>query len=424
VRSDLAAAALLFALPLAAAPHPPFPTLGREIVEIVSQSFLDAEKAARWAAANAGYADAITDPDTFRQATRDRLAQLATSHTQYYTPDDVGYYELLAVFEPYLKRPPQYVGIGADLVLREGGWFVARTFPGSPAERAGLLRGDRIATAGGAPFSPRRSFAGKAGREVVLGGERRRGEPLLPLRVVPRRVHPKEEWLAAQRAATRVLSVKGHRIAYALVWACAGEEPERLLGEALAGPLAEAEALVLDFRGGWGGCNSTFLALFNPTTPELTQIDRAGRRQTSASSWKKPLVLLVDSGTRSGKEMVARAVQRHRLGTLVGERTAGAVVAGRPFLLSDGSLLFLAVSDVRVDGERLEGKGVEPDIFVAADLPYAEGRDPQLERALEVSAEGLSDRPPVPTRAIPNGEGRGPSRGRGPRRPGRRPQGG
>jgi carboxyl-terminal processing protease len=366
------------------------PALGREFVEIVRQNFLDAQKAARWATANTGYADGMTDPQAFHRATRERLAQLGASHTQYYTPDDVGYHELLAIFAAALKRPAEYEGIGADWVEREGGWFVARTFPGSPSERAGLRRGDRIATADGAPFSPRRSFAGRAGKAVTLGVERRRGEPLITIQATPRQVQPREEWLAAQREATRVLDVKGHKIAYALVWVCAGEEPQQRLADALVGPLAGAEALVLDFRGGWGGCDPSFPNLFNPAAPELTRIDREGRRSTFAASWRKPLVLLVDGGTRSGKEVVARAVQRHHLGTLVGERTAGAVVAGRPYLLSDGSLLLLAVSDILVDGEHLEGKGVAPDVPVPAELPYAKGRDPQLERALEVAAREIT----------------------------------
>lgn len=378
----------LLSLALAAAPpspSSPYPALGREVVEIVRRNFLDAARGERWAAENAGYADGIADPESFRRATRERLSRLATSHTQYYTPEDVGYHELLALFEPVLKKPVEAEGIGADLVEREGGWFVARTFPGSPAEQAGLRRGDRIARADGAPFSPRRSFLGKAGKEVALEVERRRGEPLLPVRVAPRRVQPREEWLAAERQAARVLDVQGHRIAYALVWVCGGEEPPQILGDALAGPLAEAEALVLDFRGGWGGCSPSFLDLFNPTAPELSQVDREGHRSSFRSSWKKPLVLLIDGGSRSGKEVVARALQRHHLGILVGERTAGAVVAGRPFLLADGSLLFLAVVDVFVDGEHLEGKGVAPDVEVPAGLPYAEGRDPQLEKALTVA---------------------------------------
>ncbi|MEA2601583.1 MAG: carboxyl-terminal processing protease [Acidobacteriota bacterium] len=62
------------------------------------------------------------------------------------------------------------------------------------------------------------------------------------------------------------------------------------------------------------------------------------------------------------------------------------MLAGQPFLLTDGSLLFLAVEDVRIDGERLEGVGVQPDVAVPAPLPYADGADPQLERALDVAA--------------------------------------
>jgi carboxyl-terminal processing protease len=381
----------LLSLLLAASAVPNFPALGHEIVEIVRQNFYDPQKAARWAMENAGYGDGMTDPAAFHQATRERLARLGASHTQYYTPEDVGYFELLALFGKVLKRPAEYDGIGADLVEREGGWFVARTFPGSPAELAGLLRGDRIATADGLPFTPRRSLAGQAGTEIALGVERRRGAPLVAVKVTPRRVQPQAEWLAAQRAATRVLDFEGHRIAYALLWVCGGDEPQPLLADALAGPLASAEALVLDFRGGFGGCDTSFLNLFNPATSELVAIDREGRRTPYAGSWKKPLVLLVDGGTRSGKEVVARAVQRHHLGTLVGERTAAAVVAGRPYVLTDGSLLFLAVSDIWVDGEHLEGTGVAPDVPVAADLPYAEGRDPQLQKALRIAAgEGRS----------------------------------
>jgi carboxyl-terminal processing protease len=63
--------------------------------------------------------------------------------------------------------------------------------------------------------------------------------------------------------------------------------------------------------------------------------------------------------------------------------------AAVPFLLKDGNLLYLAVIDVLVDGERLEGKGVIPDIEVPFPLEYAQGKDPQLEKAVEVLLEQL-----------------------------------
>jgi carboxyl-terminal processing protease len=76
------------------------------------------------------------------------------------------------------------------------------------------------------------------------------------------------------------------------------------------------------------------------------------------------------------------------LATLVGERTAGAVTFGRPYCLSDGSVMYLAVAEARLDGERLEGRGVDPDIAVPFDFRYAGGRDPQLDRALDLLAVG------------------------------------
>ena len=52
--------------------------------------------------------------------------------------------------------------------------------------------------------------------------------------------------------------------------------------------------------------------------------------------------------------------------------------------LIGGGLLLLAVEDVRVDGERLEGVGVTPTIEVEAGAASAESDDPQLSRALAV----------------------------------------
>jgi len=329
---------------------------------------MDAQKGARWSERHAGYADGIRDRAAFRDATRRILAELETSHTQYYTPEDPGYHDLLAIFEPFLKRDPKTESLG--LATEEG--FVVRVFAGGPAAAVGLRRGDRI-------ISQR-----KEGQEVVLEVQSRKGEPSRTVRVTPRLISPKEEWLEGQRAGTRVIEHKSRRIGYAPLWSCAGEEHQDLLEEALSGDLAEADALVIDFRGGWGGCNPGFVQLFDPAAPDLTRIGRDGRKTTYSPGWRKPLAILIDGGTRSGKEVVSRALQRHKRATLVGERTAGAVVAGQINVLSDGSLLFLAVDDILVDGERLEGVGVKPDVEVPAGLEYAEGRDPQLERALDL----------------------------------------
>lgn len=387
------------------------PRLGAEIVDTVREDFWDPEAAERWARRNTGYADDLEDtPEdraVFVRETRRRLAELETSHTAYYARDDRAWWDLLSIFQGTVEFPDgrkvpieiESIGLAARQTPEQpaerveapmgAGWFAERVFAGGPAAAAGVLRGDRLVAVDGQPFHPLGSFRGRADEELELEIERRPGERL-HVRVTPERLRPVDEWLRDHREGTRVIEAHGRSVAYAPVWTCVGGVMEAL-DEALQTELKDADALVVDLRSGWGGCNPEMLHLFNPTAPTLTRITRDGERLVWTPSWKKPLVLLIDGGSRSGKEVVARAVQRHRLGVLVGERTAGAAVGGRPYFLSDGSLLYLAVQDFLSDGERLEAIGVTPDVEVAAPLPWAAGADPQLDRALEVAAELASE---------------------------------
>jgi carboxyl-terminal processing protease len=99
--------------------------------------------------------------------------------------------------------------------------------------------------------------------------------------------------------------------------------------------------------------------------------------------------MVVNNGSRSGKEILAYGFKKYGLGKLIGTKTAGAVVGGSPFLLEDDNLLYLAVVDVWIDGERLEGKGVIPDIEVPFPLEYAQGKDPQFNKAVDVLLKQL-----------------------------------
>lgn len=48
-----------------------------------------------------------------------------------------------------------------------------------------------------------------------------------------------------------------------------------------------------------------------------------------------------------------------------------------------------AVMDVLVDGERIEGVGVTPDVEVEFSIPYANGADPPLEKAIDVLLDDI-----------------------------------
>ena len=111
--------------------------------------------------------------------------------------------------------------------------------------------------------------------------------------------------------------------------------------------------------------------------------------RTSPASFRRRTVWLIDGGTRSGAELLAYTIKHRDYGPLVGAQTAGAVTGGAPFLLPNGSLLYVAVADIAIEGRRLEGVGVAPDIAVPFSLPYAAGADPQLERAIKEARQLL-----------------------------------
>ena len=176
----------------------------------------------------------------------------------------------------------------------------------------------------------------------------------------------------------------GRKIGYIHLWTLAAPGSMSAIAEALAaGPLKDADGLVLDLRGRWGGGSSDAAELFLGDTPSFRLIPRGGEDILANVRWRRPLVAIIDEGTRSGLEVFAYALKANGI-PLVGTRTAGALLAGSAYLLPDDSLLELAVSDAVIgDGVRLEGNGVVPDVPVPFSLPYAAGRDPQREAAIE-----------------------------------------
>ena len=102
------------------------------------------------------------------------------------------------------------------------------------------------------------------------------------------------------------------------------------------------------------------------------------------------IVLLINEHTHSAAEMVASFANQNRLATLVGTRTAGEVLGGANFKLAGGYLLRIPVAGWYTwQGDCIEGKGVQPDVFVEnSPESLSIGLDTQLERAL-LTAQSL-----------------------------------
>ncbi|MSO71918.1 MAG: peptidase S41 [Alphaproteobacteria bacterium] len=330
------------------------------------------------------------------------LAELGASHTGYYAPDDPAYFQLLDIFLGGDRRGRlnrlfpngrvSYPGIGVFTRAIEGRVFVTGVWDGAPGAKAGLMVGDEILAVDGAAFAPVGSFVGKVGRETALTLRRVAGGPILLLVVTPADIEPNQAFLDALKASVRMYAQNGTKIGYLRPWSYARPQIQAAIIETLStGPLKDVDALILDLRDGWGGAQSDYINAFIPDGPLMTLRGRDQVLRYDSFRWQRPLVVLINGGTRSGKEYLAYAIQRHKLGRLVGERSAGALLAGSGFLLSNDALLEIAVAEVWVDGARLESVGVSPDIDVPFDIRYAGGKDPQLERALDILSKRGGD---------------------------------
>jgi len=391
-----------------AAPQPPSAVEAAavfdQLVKLVDEHFYDPHFGGRdWTAIAAAYRPqvvAATTPAERQAITQRMLAELGASHISYLTPGDPAYYDLADIFAGALrhelprffpKGEAAYDGIGMVTTASQGKIFVSGLFGGFPAEQSGIRTGDEIVAADGNPFDPIASLAGKAGAPVHLTVRRTRDGATEEIAVTPQRIRPNEAFLAAIKASARIILRDGRKIGAVHMWSFGRREDERAFEEAIsAGPLKDADALVWDLRDGWGGtATPDDLDVFDPRGPIMTVTNRAGESHFVTVKWRKPVVLLVNGGTRSAKEILAYGFKKYGYGPVVGTRTSGSVLAASAFMLGDGTLLELPVDDVRVDGERLEGIGVTPTIEVPFTLEYSAGADPQLDRAVAIAAEAV-----------------------------------
>jgi C-terminal processing protease CtpA/Prc len=167
------------------------------------------------------------------------------------------------------------------------------------------------------------------------------------------------------------------------------------------------KSLVIDLRGNGGGRLDAVEALVGNFFDHDVKVGDVKTRKEArpivaktrggAGVFKGNLVVLVDSESGSGSEIFARVVQLEKRGTVLGDRTAGAVMASRFYThrIGQGEFILYGVSvtvqDILMgDGKSLEGAGVTPDevlLPTAADL--AAGADPVLARAASLAGVRL-----------------------------------
>lgn len=356
----------------------------------------DAPHADRWTAENAidrdvalaiaRYATRVRSQDA---VARTIAGELAVLHDPYSVLFDPSAYKKFVGF----LDSKATAGIGAELDVdpQTHAVRVVDVFPGSPAEAAGLMRGDVITAIDGrapdarVPGAVAVQLRGAAGTTVRIAYSRD-GEPHAPLAVVRKPI-------SAPDVLARMLP---GNVAYIRIRSFGARSPQQF--DAALARAAGAKAYVIDLRADGGGYRDAAIAIashFVDGTVVTTQ-ERGAAVQTFAAKpvakIHAPLAVLVDANTASASEIVAGAIQDARAGTLVGEKTFGKGLVQETFPLPSGAAIKLTTASYRTPaGRDIEGTGLQPDVVVAepSDAAFGvPGRDAQLDRALSLVARG------------------------------------
>lgn len=328
------------------------------------------------------------------------LEGLGVSHTRFYDDEDVDFYLFRSLFTTHELDNPKARHIGAQFARVDGRYVVREVLNGYPADLAGIRRGDVIDTADGEPFDPYHAFNPVRDEPVRVSIVRNGRRSEIGIRAVFD--NPNRSMHNAMRNSASIMPLGIHEVAYVRLWS--GTHPdmlqtfERLIFE----ELGDYDALILDLRGGFGGAGYEYLDLFFPDRsgyPKIEIVDNEGRRDWPISPrineryYRGPMVVLINEGTRSGKEMLAYQFVKSERATVIGTTTRGAFTLGRAFFTEPelDYFLLLSTGELLLDGNRIEGVGVEPHHRVEYSLDATPFRDLQMYSAMYCVSQKLRE---------------------------------
>jgi hypothetical protein len=183
-----------------------------------------------------------------------------------------------------------------------------------------------------------------------------------------------DEYFKRTKESAKIFHFKNRKIGYVHLWTGSHHESAAFLNHLTKSLFKDTDGMILDLRGGHGGAWWEHLVPFFEDTStffEATRISPDGSKEVFKLESKKnpqyysrPMVVMIDAKVTSGKEALAFQFAKTGRAQLVGVRTAGAFVAGKPYFVHEAIdyLLYLSVEGLLLDGINLEGNGVEPDL--------------------------------------------------------------
>ena len=246
-----------------------------------------------------------------------------------------------------------FEGIGVMFRLDEDTILVIQTINGGPAEKAGVMAGDRIITINDSVVAGKgitnddviHQLKGKKGTKVRIG-VKRSGVPKLLSYTLKRDV-----------IVTNSVSYKGiltHGVGYIKLEEFSSDSYSEFVNALYHLQEKGAKKLILDLRGNSGGYLDQAVAIVDEFLSNgkdlIVYTEDRNRRQNKSFATANgeftsgALVVMIDEFSASASEIVAGAIQDNDRGTIVGRRSFGKGLVQEQFQLKDGSALRLTVA--------------------------------------------------------------------------------
>jgi carboxyl-terminal processing protease len=323
------------------------------------------------------------DEDSLDDASlRGIVDSLDDPYSHYLTPDEAD-----SVRE---SISGEFEGVGMTVEEDRRGLRVLTVFEDSPAEEAGIAKGDVILAVDG------RSIAG-VNSEVATGrikgpaGSKVELEVYSPGAEDARTMTVERQKIDVPVTESRIVTRDRHRIGVVELLGFSSGAHGALRREIDSVIERGADRIVLDLRGNGGGLltEAVLVSSIFVEDGEIVSVrgrsrpERVEDAEGDAIDEDIPVAVLVDGGSASASEIVAGALRDRGRATLVGTNTFGKGLVQEVEPLSNGGYLDLTVANYYLPGGKTIGEGgLKPEVR-ARDNPDTQ-RDEALPVALDV----------------------------------------
>jgi carboxyl-terminal processing protease len=286
-----------------------------------------------------------------------------------------------------------FEGVGMEVLAQSGAITVISPLKDSPASRAGIMAGDRVVridgknTNGLTTEDAVRLIRGTKGTPVILTIVREGVREPFEVRVV-------RDTINIPVINTRKLS---DGVFVIELYSFSEQSPNLFRGALREFIQSGSDKLILDLRGNPGGYLEAAIDMaswFLPSSRVVVREDFGGNREERVYRSRGydifndnlKFVILIDKGSASASEILAGALAEHGRAILVGETTFGKGSVQELIDITHNTSLKVTVARwLTPNGSTISERGIEPHHTVERTLEdVQEGRDPQLEKALEI----------------------------------------